>query len=112
MRAQTGALANEAFLRSFPIPFFKEGFPFLQRDGLVAEEVRDPDQDAVSDSHSGSRSPSSLGDATRVLSEVTVLLMSSRMSSLHEQASSPGIPCACFPGTSCPGTFMIPWTVG
>lgn len=85
--AQTGELANEAFLGSFTIPFFKEGFPFLQIGGLVTEEVIDNDQDAVSDGHCGSFGPSSLGEAMILLSQVTVLLMRSRMSSLHEQAS-------------------------
>src|SRR5205809_7218860 len=85
--AQTGELANEAFLRSFTIPFFKEGFPFLQIGGLVTEKVIDNDQDTVSDGDSSSFGPATFGDSAILLSQIALLLMRGRMSSLHEQAS-------------------------
>jgi hypothetical protein len=110
--AQTGELANEALVRSFPIPFFTEGFPFLQRGALVTEEVRETDQDAVSDGHRRSFGPSTSADAARVFRQGTVLLMRSRMSRLHEQASSPGMAFACLARKSFPCTFLLAGTVG
>jgi hypothetical protein len=84
---QTGELANEAFLRSFTIPFLKEGFPFLQIGGLVTEKVIDNDQDTVSDSDGSSFGPAPFGDSAIVFSQIAMLLMRGRMSSLHKQAS-------------------------
>src|SRR5258706_9517915 len=84
---QTGELANEAFLRSFTIPFLKEGFPFLQIGGLVTEKVIDNDQDTVSDSDGSSFGPAPFGDSAILFSQIAMLLMRGRMSSLHKQAS-------------------------
>ncbi len=109
--AQTGELANEALLRSFPIPFFKEGLPFLQIGGLVPEERRENDQDAVSDGHCRSFGPSTPADTAIVFSQVTVLLMRSRMSSLHEQTSYPGMAFACLAGKSLTCPFVLAWAV-
>jgi hypothetical protein len=87
MIASTGALTNEALLLSLPIPFFKEGFSFLLRGRLTTPKVRDNHQDRVSDGDRSSFGSSTFGDPARLLSQIAVFVMRSRMGGLHEEAS-------------------------